>query len=88
MHTTYHKRMGEYSSPDEELTFEQIYAVHTRLKVQRPAYIDFALLGPHGQRILRELNSEAAASRRTVPYTPPRSGPARFRQLDAQLRRH
>lgn len=47
--------MGQYPSADDELTSEQIIALFTRLKEQRPPHMDFSLWGPHGQRVLRKV---------------------------------
>lgn len=54
-YSAYRRRMGEYPAANEELTSEHITSLHTRFQEVRPPYVDSALKGPQGQRILRKV---------------------------------
>ena len=54
-YSRYQTKMGEYPAADEELTSEQRTCLHARFAEGRPPYVDFALWGPHGQRVLRKV---------------------------------
>ena len=51
----YAKIFGGLPPPDEEITVEQMTALHVLLQSGCPPYVDFAVFGPHGHRLLRKL---------------------------------
>ena len=55
MFSNYKKTRGGNPSEDIEPTLEQLSAVHQVLTADLLPYADFALLGPHGRRLLQKL---------------------------------
>ena len=51
----YKKSRGEFPHDDIEPTEDQISAVDQLIKADVPPYVDFAIFGPHGRRLLRKL---------------------------------
>ena len=55
-YTTYQNRMGGMPKPDDELTAEQITALHNVVvRDMATPYVDMAVWGPHGYRIQKKL---------------------------------
>ena len=77
MYTTYRTRYGDDPNPDCEPTADQLSAVKQLVSSGNNPYIDFAVYGPHGLRLLRKLtfaafalNSMGEWSRRELPGPP------------------
>lgn len=50
-HENYRNIMGDWPPEEAELTSEQLTCLEARVKEHRPPNVDFAIWGPHGQRI-------------------------------------
>ena len=55
----YARRRGAPPHKDHEPTEDQLSAVHQLLRADRAPYVDFALFGPHGRRLLKKLSHAA-----------------------------
>jgi hypothetical protein len=51
----YRKARGEYPAPDIEPTEEQLSAVNQLINTKCVPYVDFAIFGPFGRRLLKKL---------------------------------
>ena len=54
-YASYRTVFGTVPPPDEELTVEQLTAVKTMVEADLVPYVDFAVWGPHGGRLMRKL---------------------------------
>ena len=54
-YANYTKIFGDVPSSEEEVTIEQLSALHTLIASGSPPYVDFAVWGPHGYRLMRKL---------------------------------
>ena len=54
-YTAYAEIFQDLPPPEEEITVEQLTALHVLLQSGSPPYVDFAVFGPHGYRLLRKL---------------------------------
>ena len=54
-YATYRAVFGTVPPPDEELTVEQLTAVKTMIDADMVPYVDFAVWGAHGGRLMRKL---------------------------------
>lgn len=77
MYSTYRTRYGDDPNPDCEPTADQLSAVRQLVASGNNPYIDYAVYGPHGLRLLRKLtfaafalNSMGEWSRRELPGPP------------------
>lgn len=77
MYETYKNKFGDVPSPDSEPTGDQLSAVSQLVSSGGTPYIDFAVYGPHGLRLLRKmtfqsiaLNSMGEWQRREMPGPP------------------
>ena len=56
MYRVYHGKMGAPPKPDEELTAEQLSALHNvAIRDSGTPYVDMAVWGPHGYRVQKKL---------------------------------
>ena len=77
MYEAYRTKYGDVPSPETEPTGDQLAAVHQLVASGATPYIDFAVYGPHGLRLLRKLTFQAIAlnsmgewQRKEVPGPP------------------
>ena len=77
MYQEYKTKYGDVPSPGPEPTVDQVSAVRMLLTSKTAPYIDFAVFGPHGLRLLRRLtfstfamNSQGEWQRRELPGPP------------------
>ena len=52
---TYIDVFGDMPPPEEEITVEQLTALHCLISSGAPPYVDFSVWGPHGYRLMRKL---------------------------------
>ena len=55
LYENYTDAFGDMPTPDEEITVEQLTALDALVKSGAPPYVDFAVWGPHGYRLMRKL---------------------------------
>ena len=61
MYEAYKLKYGDVPSPESEPTSDQLSAVNQLVASRATPYIDFAVYGPHGLRLLRKLTFQAIA---------------------------
>ena len=55
LYKNYTDVFGDMPPPEEEITVEQLTALDALVKSGAPPYVDFAVWGPHGYRLMRKL---------------------------------
>eukprot|EP00435_Cladocopium_sp_Y103_P068525 s347_g31.t1 len=77
MYEEYRKKYGDVPQPQSEPTSDQLAAVQQLLSTKSAPYIDFAVYGPNGLRLLRKLtfqsislNAQGEWQRRELPGPP------------------
>jgi hypothetical protein len=69
-YTNYRTAFGTDPPPDEELSVEQLTAVKTLVDNDLVPYVDFAIWGPHGGRLMRKLKLQGTTFSRDGTLLP------------------